>query len=231
MAARAGHTVSSGDLQGLTALLERHYPRTYRIAVVLCAEVNLGRRVTRAVLRQGLRVHEKWQTESDVARWFAHHTVLLSRQALVHRLIDPATDPLLTITADPVFLTILRTIRILPPQQREAFLLHHGEQFDLRQMATAMDCSSEAAANHLVAGTHALRPVAVDRLGEFTAALPAMLQQLLPPHETIVMEAQRQSSRFVHRRRLARWVGWPLLTVALLAVAYCLWRLWQMLVI
>jgi len=36
------------------------------------------------------------------------------------------------------------------------FSFHHGEGFILRQLATAMDCSSDAAANHLVAATQAL---------------------------------------------------------------------------
>src|SRR5690348_9122826 len=141
MCARRHQLIASNDARALTALLAQHYPRTYRIAVALCGDRGVAHTVTRQVLLQGLRVHNQWETESDVGRWFAHHTVLLARQTLAGRAPDPAADELLTLTTDPIFLTILRTIRFLPPQQREAFLLHHGEQFDLRQMATAMDCS------------------------------------------------------------------------------------------
>lgn len=220
------------DDRALAALLEHHYPRAYRISVALCGEVLLARDVTRAVLRQATRMHHNWQTDLDAARWFAHHTILLTRQAATLRGGQaPIDDVLLKLTPDPLFITILRTLRFLPPQQREAFLIHHGEGFDLRQLATAMDCSAEAAANHLVAATTALRPVAQDRLGDFTSALPQWLGRLLPPRETIAIEARRQTSRYLWPRRIERYVGWPLLIVACVFIARFAWRFWQMLII
>jgi DNA-directed RNA polymerase specialized sigma24 family protein len=231
MCARRHQPIPSPNARVLAALLAHHYPRTYRITVSLCGDRFIAHTVTRQVLLQGLRVHDQWETESDVGRWFAHHTVLLARQSLAGRVPDAAADELLTLTTDPVFLTILRTIRFLPPQQREAFLLHHGEQFDLRQLATAMDCSSEAAANHLIAATQALRPVAADRLGDFTAQLPQLLQRLLPPPQTIAVESQRVAKRYIWPQRLRRWVGWPLTLIALAWLLYLGWRLWQIVVI
>jgi DNA-directed RNA polymerase specialized sigma24 family protein len=229
MPARRYQLIPTTDSRALAALLALHYPRTYRIAVALIGDRGIAHTVTRQVLLQGLRVHDQWETESDVGRWFAHHTVLLARQSLAGRVPDPAADELLTLTTDPMFLTILRTIRFLPPQQREAFLLHHGEQFDLRQMATAMDCSSEAATNHLVAATQALRPVAADHLGDFTAQLPQLLQHLLPPPQAISVESQHIAKRYIWPRRFRRWVGWPLIVGVLVLLLYLGWRTWQLL--
>jgi DNA-directed RNA polymerase specialized sigma24 family protein len=217
------------DLPALKALLEQQYPRAYRIAVALCGDPLLARAVTRDVLRQSLRVHGQWTDDRDAARWFAHHTVLTARQAIAWQRPDPANDAALLLSDDPLFITILRTMRFIPTQQREAFLLHHGEQFDRRQLATAMDCSADAAANHLVAATGALRPVAADRLGDFTAALPQLLARVVPPRETIAMEAERETRRYVWPRRLKRWIGWPLLWICLAAGAYFGWHLWRML--
>lgn len=223
--------IADDDQSALTALLTRHYPRAHRMAIALCGDPALARDITREVLRQSTRWHQRWATDADAGRWFAHHTVLLSRQAIAQRRVDPAADALLPLSPGALSTVILRTVRFLPPQQREAFLLHHGEGFDLRQLATAMDCSAQAAANHLLAATEALRPVAQDRLGEFCTALPQMLARLLPPHETIAIEAARQTSRYLWPRRLKRYVGWPLLLTALIAIAYFAWRMWRMIVI
>jgi DNA-directed RNA polymerase specialized sigma24 family protein len=231
MCARRHQLIPSNDPRALAAVLAHHYPRNYRIAVALIGDRGIAHTVTRQVLLQGLRAHDQWETESDVQRWFAHHTVLLARQTLVGRIPDPAADELLSLTADPVFLTILRTIRFLPPQQREAFLLHHGEQFDLRQMATAMDCSSEAATNHLVAATQALRPIAADRLGDFTDQLPQLLQRVLPPPQRIAVESQHMAKLYVWPRRLRRWISWPLMLSVLACLVYLGLRLWRILVI
>jgi DNA-directed RNA polymerase specialized sigma24 family protein len=221
--------VRPNDRRAVVALLSRYYPHVYRMAIALSGSESIARDVTRTVLRQGLRALPRWANETDVARWFAHHTVLTLRQIPQNR-FDPAHDPLLDLTTDPIFTTIFRTLRFLPPQKREAFLLHHGEGFDLRQLATAMDCSSEAAANHLVAAAAALQPVAADRLGEFTAILPQLLARLLPPEDKISLEIHRQTRRHLRPRRLKQWVAWPLLLSALALIAWALWRLFPMIV-
>lgn len=222
--------VSPNDRRAVAALLSRYYPHVCRMATSLSGSESIARDVTRAVLQQGLRALPRWVDETDVARWFAHHTVLTVRHAPQDR-FDPARDPLLHLTADPVFQTIFRTLRFLPSQKREAFLLHHGEGFDLRQLATAMDCSSQAAANHLVAAATALQPVAAGRLGEFTAAMPHMLARLLPPQEKIAVEMEHQVQRYLWPRHIKRWVVRPLLLIALAMIVWVLWRLSHMIVI
>jgi hypothetical protein len=123
------------------------------------------------------------------------------------------------------------SLSALTPQQREAFLLHHGERFDLRQLATAMDCSTAAAANHLVAAAQRLRPVAGDRLADFTAALPHVLAAIVPPPTTIALTVNQQVRRYLIPRLLLKWIIRPLLFAALLAAGYAAWRLWKILVI
>ena len=206
-------------------------PPAYRIAIALCGDPLLARAVTGEVLRQSLRVHDQWKDDIDAARWFAHHTVLTARQAIQGQRPDRSND---AVPRRPTTRCSRRSCERRGSSRRsmrEAFLLHHGEQFDLRKLATAMDCSADAAANHLVAATNALRPVSADRLGEFTSALPQMLARLVPPRETIAVEAQRQARRYLWPRRLKRWVGWPLVWLCIAAAVYYGWRLWYMLVI
>jgi len=189
------------DAATLTALLLQCLPRTYRIAAALSGDLDRAAQISQRILRQSLRVHQTWQSQTDPLRWFVHHTVLAARE-FDKREFHAQTDPLLALSSDPALATLFRTLRFLPMQQREAFLLHHGEGLEIRQVATAMDCSTAAAANHLVAATRALEPIASNRLSEFTAALPTLLVRLVPPGDTMDEQIRRE----VRRHRWTRWV-------------------------
>jgi DNA-directed RNA polymerase specialized sigma24 family protein len=218
--------VRPDDRAAIVALLTSYYPRIFRIAVALCGDPAIAQSITRTILRQSFRAFPRWSAESDAARWFAHHTVLAVRLREVET--RSRNDPLLRLTSDPTFIAIITALRALPAQQREAFLLHHGEGFDLRHMATAMDCSSEAAVNHLLAAVDTLRPLAAGQLDEFTTALPKLLSQLLPPADKITLEIQSTTRRHLWPRRLKRWVGWPVTLIAIAWVAWSLWKVWTM---
>ena len=114
--------------------------------------------VTAEVFR---RLHRQPPPRPPVAgdaasRWFAHHTVLASREW-----------PWSGGNATPG--TAL--LAALPPQQREALILAHLERFDVRQLAVAMDCSLHAAERHLAAAKAAV--VNAGLTAESALALPA----------------------------------------------------------
>ena len=90
-------------------------------------------------------------------RWCQHHTVLVARR-FSKRQPEVSRDPLVrnAQTDNAYYASFIRAVRTLPMQQREAFILTHGEEWDTRNLATAMDCSTEAAAVHLKEATRTL---------------------------------------------------------------------------
>src|SRR5436190_708468 len=74
-------------------------------------------------------------------------------------------------TENAYYAGFVRAVRALPIQQKEAFILAHGEQWDTRALAVAMDCSQEAAANHLREATRVLSSLGGNHFAAFTAQL------------------------------------------------------------
>jgi DNA-directed RNA polymerase specialized sigma24 family protein len=225
------------DRAAITRLVAQHYPQVYRIAAALTGNRALAESTAKQVMKRALPQLHRWTDAAHAQRWFMHHTVLVSRQAIATRGYggaDPLapTPPAAALAVDdPLFRLLQGALSALTMQQREAFLLHHGEHFDLRQLATAMDCSTAAAANHLAAATQRLRPLAADRLAEFTAALPHVLAGVVPPPTTISLRITQEVRRYLWPRLLIRWIAWPLLLLTIGAAAYATWRLWPMLVV
>jgi DNA-directed RNA polymerase specialized sigma24 family protein len=207
----------------LPELLGSAHYRIYRIAVVLCGEPSRADEVVDTVLRQSVGISTKWRTQDDASRWFVHYTVLLSRQWASHA----GADALRRVTSDPADTAIIHAIGQLPMQQREAFLLHHGEQMDLRQVATAMDCSTAAAANHLAAAAKSLQESVPTVLADFTPRLPGLLQQLLPPPHLLDAKLQQTLARHRRIRRLKLIGIWVYRAALLLTIGWLLWWIWQ----
>ena len=167
----------------------------------------------------------RWETAAEADRWFIHYTVLQTRE---HHTATSINDALLEQAGTPQAAAIVSAIRQLPVQQREAFLLHHGEQLELRQLATAMDCSSAATANHLTSALTTLRSLCAGQLDEFTRQLPAMMQQLTPTDQQAEFQIRRilsRRQRWVWFRRIRKWTAWLLLAVAVAVGAFVLRRI------
>ena len=88
-------------------------------------------------------------------------------------------------------------------QQREAFILHYGERQNSRYLAVAMDCSTEAAANHLKAATDSLRAIAGPEFGPFTAQLAHCYTRLTPSEQLVLPSIKSVVRRYVWPRRIA----------------------------
>ncbi len=119
-------------------------------------------------------------------------------------------------------------------QQREAFLLHHGLEMELRELATAMDCSSGAAANHLVAAATSLRASGLEMgesLSDYTAGLPARIAALVPPRQQIKLEIDQQLQSIRRRRMIRRAISWLVMLTITAAIIWGILKIWPMLVI
>src|SRR5688500_18917949 len=118
------------DRAAVVELLGMYYAQICRMAYGLCGRPISGRDVVRFVMSRSLRVVHTWTQEGAPERWFHHHTVLASRRAGARP--SPEEDVLLSRVdrSSPAFAgysTFVRALRDLGVQQREAFLLHHGE--------------------------------------------------------------------------------------------------------
>jgi len=206
----------------LEVSLDRNHLRVYRIAVALCGGRKAGMAVFRKVLATSGVMFDRWEDQTEAERWFLRYTVLCSRS---HSPKGSKGDALFEIAAVPPWQAMVIAIRNLPQQQREALLLSFGEQLEARQLATAMDCSSTAAKNHLSAAIDSIQQIYGGGLGEFTRALPGLMNQLVPPPGTLEVEI----NRVIHRRRRKRWVRRLVLTgFALALLTWTVWKTWKM---
>ena len=214
-----------GRRQAVVAVVAEYYPCVHRVASALSGREETGRAIVGRIVRQSLKAMPRWAHTGDPQRWFIHHTVLASRQKSRNEL-DLAADPLIrgVATSSAYYPAFIRAVRALPMQQREAFILHHGERLDVRGLAIAMDCSQEAAANHLREATAALTAYGGDFFPTFTAHLTQTYERLSPADELIV-PAVRASLRSRLWPRL--WLKWTVTTFKLLVIGAVIFLGWK----
>src|SRR5687767_1722803 len=144
-------------------LLAQTYAPIYRIAHALIGRADLAGGVVARVMRRALARVESWRDDADAQRWFLHHTIIEVRRSAPADPPDAQADLLVARAeagAGVAHAAFVRAVRALPPQQREAVVLHHAAHLNERYVAVAMDCSTGAAQAHLAAGTDTLRAVA-----------------------------------------------------------------------
>ena len=161
------------------SLLESYYPLTHRIAYALCGDPAVADRIIKQVMRRALSVLPRWRDETLPDRWFYHHTVLACRSVgKQQQNVPQGIDALIPSVAGAAYVAFIRTLRLLPTQQREAVVLSQGERLNARFLGIAMDCSGNAAGAHLQAATDTLREMIGDRLNplyvEFTHVYKAL---------------------------------------------------------
>lgn len=220
------HRASGGDTAALSAVICACYPSVCRIAIAIGGDTERGLALVHELVRQSIRASEQWQDAAAPWRWFVHHAILnLRRNSTL-----AASDPLVQYSADKElpFVSFIRAVRKLPPQQTEAFILHHGEQFDARRLAVAMDCSTTAAANHLSAASAELKLVAA---GEFDARLAdfrTAYGNLSPDPEQVRTYVLSNVKARVLPRKALRWtkglVAIAVAIVVVLLIAYAAWK-------
>jgi DNA-directed RNA polymerase specialized sigma24 family protein len=212
------------------AIFAENYAMASRIALGLSGRADVGMGVVRFVVKQAMRAVPAWKDDGAPERWFLHHTILTVRRAAKHQ-PNQKNDTLIADfkTASPEYLAFIRALRSLPMQQREAFILHHGERLKERFSAVAMDCSVIAASNHLNAAHNELRPIAGENFEAFIKRLNQTYQTLAPGEAMAVPKIRRAIVRYVWPRRIARVIGWLLLLGFIGAVAFGVKKIWPML--
>src|SRR3954464_1586987 len=194
-----------GNLRAAIDVLSNCYPQVYRMAYALSGRDDVGRGVVRFIMRRGLRLLPTWNDDGDPDRWCQHHTVLTTRRAAKHE-PDVAHDTLVrgAQTDNAYYAAFVRAVRALPIQQRGAFILTHGEQWDLRNLATAMDCSTEAASVHLREGTRALAALGGNFYSTFTAQLAQTYKSLTPSEELVLTNVEYNVKRHLWPQKILR---------------------------
>jgi DNA-directed RNA polymerase specialized sigma24 family protein len=196
----------------LEALLAAGYAPARRVAHALSGDEAVARGVAELCARRSFKQLPKWQDPSSPENWFYHHAVLTTRANVPPPPADPLADPLVAHApqpVDPAYVAFVRAIRNLPPQQREAFILHQGERLNPRMLGVAMDCSMGAADTHLRAATDTLAAVTggpVEPLAERLTRAYAGLQAAQPRPEPSVRVHIRRVRRRLWLRRIVRFV-------------------------
>ena len=208
-------------------LLTEEYPVVHRMAHALTGRADLGSSVTRLMMKRGLALASR-SVHLATPRWFEHHTVLTTRQTALFQ-PDLHTETLISTAqaGDAPYAAFIRAIRGLHFQQREAFVLHHGGQFDYRRLATAMDCSTEAAANHLRAADQSMRQLAGGRFDDFLAQMRAAYESLLPDEQLYLPSVQARVRQYLLLRRLIRPSEWLIFLAVLAAVGFAGWWVYR----
>jgi DNA-directed RNA polymerase specialized sigma24 family protein len=206
------------------ALFASVYPAVLRIARGLAGRIDVADGVVRFVMLRAPTMLPRWRDSTAAERWFLHHTVLTARRAAAH---EPSvkTD-LLAADADPPYAAFIRALRQLPIQQREAFILHAGERFNPRFLGVAMDCSTDAAQNHLDAATTALRNIAGNDFAALANHLATNYIHLGPAPDDIAPAVGKWAGKALRphqfRRLLRRLIVTLILALLLLAAWH--WR-------
>jgi DNA-directed RNA polymerase specialized sigma24 family protein len=212
----------------VTEVLREHYPSVHRLAHGLAGRADVGAGIVRYVMHRSVAIMPSWRDEELAPEnWFHHFTVITARRSIKRR-PEPSEDILLGDTGvapDPEYVAFLAALRNLPHQQQEAFILHHCERLGARTSSLAMDCSTEAAGNHLRAATDALRLVSGERYETFTTRAANAYRRLSPPPDAILPRVQSIVRRRVWPKRVARWLAWLLLLGFIAAMAWVVWAL------
>ena len=218
------------DRSAIELIFAENYPIVHRMAHGLSGRADVGAGVPRFVFKQALRMLPSWKDEGEPERWFRHHTVLTTRRAGKHT--PDLTNDVFIIAArtrDAAYPAFIRAIRALPMQQREAFILHHGERFNSRYTAVAMDCSIQAADAHLSAAENSLKTLAGDRFAPFVEEMGRCYRSFTPTESLAIPRIRKQIRRFICPRRVGRFLGWITMIALITAIVWGLLKIRPML--
>lgn len=206
------------------AVLATMYPAVHRVAHSLAGRPDLAVNIVRRVMIQAIEQLPRLRNADAAENWFHHFTVLASRQAAAQA-IPPDKDVLLKEpTPSPAYTALVRALRKLPMQQREAFILHYAERLNTRFLAVAMDCSTKAAEQHLLSARQAIAPLAGADFDTFIQDLAHVHTSLTPPESVLRLNVHAIVTRSLWPRRIKRILKLIALLILAAAGAYLVWR-------
>jgi hypothetical protein len=91
-----------------------------------------------------------------------------------------------------------------------------------------MDCSTDAANNHLRAATTQLQTVAVEFYDEFVHQMARCYARTTPSEQLIVPRIRSQYRMYVWPRRIARFIAWVVILSVLGVAAYAAWKIYPL---
>jgi DNA-directed RNA polymerase specialized sigma24 family protein len=210
-------------------LFSHEFVRVYRIAYGLAGRADLGKRIARFVFSRAVRVLPSWDPHSEPEHWFRRYTVITARQVMSRESVEARRDLLVSNDPQPdaEYVAFVAALRGLPRQQQEAFLLQYGVRFNLRDAARAMECSTEAAANHLAGAVEGMKLVAAEGFERLSARVGAAYARLTPGEELVIPNVAGMVRRYVWPRRVWRILVRVLTLVVLVAMIWGAWKLYQ----
>ena len=200
------------------------FARVARIAYGVTGSNAGGNAIVSKIVRRGLVAMAKWRDEAEPQRWYLHHTILDSRN---HRRAGDDSELLIEMSGDrsTAYRAFVGGLRALPQQQVEAILLHHGESFNPRYLAIAMDCSVKAAEQHLAAATATMQAIAGAEFDRLLASLRHAYLALTPTGKVQVPQVKQIVRRHVWPRRLWRLTKFLLSLALVAAVAWFCYKI------
>jgi len=212
----------------VSAVLQDQFPTVYRLAYALAGRWDVGRGIARFVLARSVRMMPKWRPEDDPENWFHRFTIMTSRRSARHT-IDVRKDVLVEQAIEPgaAYIAFVAALRQLEAQQREAFLLHYCERLNSRYSALAMDCSTQAADNHLKAAEQSLRLVAGPAFEPLTKKLCDAYAHLTPEGQDVIPQVNKVVFREVSLRKWFARIVLLIELVVLAALLYGGWKLYE----
>jgi DNA-directed RNA polymerase specialized sigma24 family protein len=214
------------DRSAAEAVLADSYPAVHRIARGITGREAAARRVVADVLTRSLRVLPSWRKGVSPENWFYHHTVLTARAAADGAAPGVREDLLAVGFEEPPaeYLAFITALRKLPAQQREAFILHHGERLNDRLLGVAMDCSTSAARTHLHAAMETLNDITGGRVEEAGAQLGRAYARLGPSEQAVLPYVRGRVRAALWRVRVRRFIRRVILLAILGGIAWAGWH-------
>ena len=214
----------------VTEVLKSQVAGVYRLAYALAGRWDVGRGIARFVLNRSVKMMPNWDAEQDPSNWYHRFTVMTSRRSAKHQPSNAKEDVLVkqALSPDAAYVAFVSALRKLDYQQREAFLLRHGEKLNERYSAVAMDCSTTAAATHLAAAEAQMKLVGGVEYEALLRKLVDAYQHLTPEEDQLLPSVNQVVFRRVMVRRWVRWVWYLVLFVVIGLLCSGAWKLWKM---
>jgi DNA-directed RNA polymerase specialized sigma24 family protein len=209
----------------LETLVESVYPGICRNGNGLSGREDVGHGIVRFVINHAMHHIQRLRDAPEAQRWFYHFTVLVSRRGQKHE--PKAEQDTLVARSGEVsaaYIAFVRGMRALPFQQREAYLLHFGEQLLYRDVATAMDCSIAAVEVHLAGAQQVLQAMAGESYEKMKDRLMRAWQNLSPREEAIHPSVRGIIKRLMWPRRIRRIIKIAVSLLVVAALAFGAWR-------
>jgi DNA-directed RNA polymerase specialized sigma24 family protein len=227
-----------GKRDAVIEILALHYPIIWRMAAGLTGREDVGRGVVRHIMQRSTRALRGWKDDGAPTRWFHHHTLLTTRRTLKHppdltndtllRAADPRAGPTAADSKpDTGYVAFVRALRSLPMQQREAFILHHGEKLQVRDVAVAMDCSTTAAVNHLHVANDTLKMIAPADFDAHVMRMSKSYDALAPYEDLALPNTRRQVRRMIMPWLVGRVIKTALSIAVLVFAVWWTWWVWR----